>query len=71
MAGTRTINSLLELPGISSEEMVRFCDNCRKQYYLRPKYIVHRLIQGVKDPEDLKRSLKAFNRIKKFLFKKG
>ena len=64
-----TINSLLELPGISSEEMVRFCDNCRKQYYLRPKYIVHRLIQGVKDPEDLKRSLKAFNRIKKYLFK--
>jgi len=66
-----TINSLLELPGISSEEMVMFCDNARKQYYLRPKYIIHRIWMGIHDPEDLKRSIKAFGRIRRFLFAKS
>lgn len=64
-----TINSLLDLPGLSSDEMVAFCDYARKKYYLRPSYILHRLWVGLKDPEDLKRSLKAFKSIKKYLFK--
>ena len=64
-----TINSLLNLPGLSGEEMVAFCDMARKKYYMRPSYILHRLWMGIKDPQDLKRSLKAFNKIKKFLLK--
>lgn len=65
-----TINSLLELPGLSSEEMVDFCDWARKKYYLRPRYILHRLFVGLRDPEDLKRSLKAFRSIRRFLFRR-
>ena len=64
-----TINCLLELPGITADEMVKFCDDARKKYYMRPSYIIHRLIMGIKDPEDLKRSLKAFSRIKKYLLR--
>lgn len=64
-----TINSLLELPGLSSEEMVKFCDDARKKYYMRPRYILHRIWVGLHDWQDLKRSLKAFNKIKKFLLK--
>ena len=64
-----TINSLLELPNLSANEMVKFCDNARKKYYLRPKYILYRIWNGLRDPEDLKRSLKAFGRLKEFLFK--
>ena len=64
-----TINCVLNLPGISSEEMVKFCDDARKKYYLRPSYILHRLKMGLQDPEDLKRSLKAFGKIWKFLVK--
>lgn len=64
-----TINSLLELPGITAEEMVEFCDDARKKYYWRPRYIAHRIRRGLADPQDLKRSLKAFSRIKDFLFK--
>lgn len=64
-----TINALLELPGLTSEEMVSFCDDARKRYYWRPGYILHRLCVGLTDPEDLKRSIKAFGRIKDFLIK--
>ena len=64
-----TINCVLELPNITAQEMVEFCDNARKRYYFRPRYIVHRLWVGLRNPDDLKRSLKAFSSIKKFLFK--
>ena len=65
-----THNCVLDLPGISGEEMVKFCNDARKKYYLRPGYILHRLVMGLKDPNDLKRSLKAFGQFKKYLFKK-
>ena len=63
-----THNCVLELPGLSSEEMVEFCDYARKKYYLRPRYVMHRLAVGLRDPEDLKRRLKAFGRLRKYLF---
>jgi len=65
-----THNCVLDLPGIPGEEMVKFCDDARKKYYLRPGYILHRIWTGLKDPNDLKRSLKAFGQFKKYLFKK-
>lgn len=64
-----TINCLLELPGISGEEMAKFCDDARKKYYMRPSYILHRIVMGIKDPDDFRRSLKAFKNIKKYLLK--
>jgi radical SAM superfamily enzyme YgiQ (UPF0313 family) len=65
-----TINSLMELPDISGDEMVAFCDYARKKYYLRPRYIIYRIWTGLKNPDDLKRSLKSFSSIKNYLFKK-
>ena len=64
-----TINSLLNISDLSSEEMVKFCDDARRKYYMRPRYIAHRLWVGIRNPEDLKRSLKAFSRIWRFLMK--
>ena len=65
-----TINCVLELPEITSEEMVSFCDKARKRYYFRPRYILYRLGMGLRDPADLKRSLKAFGSIWRFLIEK-
>lgn len=63
-----THNCVIDLPGLSSEQLVSFCDNARKRYYLRPRYILHRILSGIKNPEDFKRSFKAFLSIKKYLF---
>lgn len=65
-----TINCVLNLPGLPSEELVKFCDDARRKYYLRPRYIAHRIWRGLQSPEDLKRSLKAFGNIKGYFFKK-
>lgn len=66
-----TLNCVLNLPGISAQELVDFCDYARKKYYLRPRYILHRIHIGLLHPSDLKRSLKAFGTIKKYLFKRS
>ncbi len=63
-----THNTVLSMPHLSAEEMVAFCDMARRKYYLRPSYMLHRLWMGLKDPSDLKRSLKAFGRLRHYLF---
>lgn len=64
-----THNTVLNLPGLSAQEMVDFCNYARKKYYLRFSYILHRLWVGLRNPGDLKRSLKAFGKLRKYLFK--
>ena len=64
-----TLNCVLNTPELSAQELVDFCAYARKKYYMRPWYIAHRLWRGMKDPEDLKRSLKAFWRLKDSLLK--
>lgn len=63
-------NTVLNLPDLTTQEMVEFCNYARKRYYLRPRYILYRIWQGIKSFDDLKRSLKAFGTLKKYLFKK-
>ena len=69
-AADGTHNTVLNLPNLSTEEMVDFCNYARRKYYLRLSYILHRLRVGLTNPDDLKRSIKAFGRLKKYLFKK-
>lgn len=64
-----TLNCVLSLPGLTPEELVSFCAAARRKYYLRPWYICHRIWKGLTDIEDLKRSLKAFRKLAKSLFR--
>lgn len=64
-----THNTVLNTPELSAEEMVCFCNMARKKYYLRLGYIMHRLKVGLKNPDDLKRSIKAFGKLKHYLFR--
>lgn len=65
-----SLNCIINLPDVSSKQLVDFCDYARRKYYLRPSYILHRLALGLTDPSDLQRSIKAFGNIRKFLFRK-
>lgn len=65
-----TLNCVLNTPELSAKDLVDFCAYARKKYYMRPWYIGHRIWMGLKDPADLKRSLKAFWRLKDSLLKR-
>jgi len=49
----------LELPGIGSKELVKMCDDARKEFYLRPGYIFYKIIQSIKNPAEGIRTLKS------------
>ena len=64
-----TLNCVISTPELSAEQLVKFCEYARKRYYLRVWYVLHRIWVGLLDWEDLKRSIKAFMRLRKTLFK--
>lgn len=64
-----TLNCIINTPELKAEELVAFCAYARKKYYVRPWYFGHRILRGLTDWEDLKRSIKAFWRLKDSLFK--
>lgn len=53
-------NCVLDIPGLTSEEMVEICNDYLKRYHLRPRYILMKAIQALKDPHEGYRSLKSF-----------
>jgi anaerobic magnesium-protoporphyrin IX monomethyl ester cyclase len=62
-------NCVICADGISSEELVAFCNDARRKYYLRPTYLLSKIIQVVTKPAERQRILKAGKRFLKFLFK--
>lgn len=60
-------NTSLHMGDISAEDFVEFCNYCRRKFYMRPWYIGHRIYMSFKSFDDMKRSLKAFERFKEFL----
>jgi radical SAM superfamily enzyme YgiQ (UPF0313 family) len=62
-------NCVIDLPGISSKELVEFCDNARKAFYLRPRYILYKISQMVVHPREIRRTVKSFRTFSKYLFR--
>jgi radical SAM superfamily enzyme YgiQ (UPF0313 family) len=64
-------SSVVSVPGMSSEKLVRFCDQARREFYLRPRYIAGKMVQIVTKPGESKRIFKAFGTFRRFLFRKN
>ncbi|MBI5208003.1 MAG: radical SAM protein [Candidatus Firestonebacteria bacterium] len=61
-------NSCIRLNDITDKELVSWCNDARKAYYLRPKYIAYKGLQVLKNPSEFRRTFKTFKRFIKFLF---
>jgi len=61
-------NCVVNLPGVSAREMVEFCDTCRKEYYLRPRYILYKGLQSLRSPREGLRNVRAAKTLFKHLF---
>jgi anaerobic magnesium-protoporphyrin IX monomethyl ester cyclase len=58
---------IVNLPNISAAEIVEFCDRCRREFYLRPRYLGYKLLQLLTDPAEGTRTIKAFRTFGKHL----
>lgn len=64
-------NTVIQIDDISSQELVDFCNEARKKYYLRPKYIIRKMGQSLISKDELVRNVKGFINFAPKLFKKN
>ena len=62
-------NCVVSRPGLTNDELVQFCDNARREYYLRPGYMAFKLGQTIKHPKEAQRTLKSAKTFVKYLFR--
>ena len=62
-------NCVISLPNISKENLVEFCDLSRREFYLRPRYILSKARQVFSHPRETKRIMRAGGTLVKHLFK--
>ncbi|OGW37854.1 MAG: hypothetical protein A2Y97_04155 [Nitrospirae bacterium RBG_13_39_12] len=62
-------NTVIRTEKLSSEELVKFCDDARRTFYLRPNYLFYKAKQSVKNPQEMKRNLKSARTFIQYLLK--
>ena len=63
-------NTVIHTDDMSADELVDFCNNARKKYYLRPKYILKKLGQSLVNKDEFIRNVKGFKNLAPKLFKR-
>jgi anaerobic magnesium-protoporphyrin IX monomethyl ester cyclase len=61
--------SVVTYPDFTAEDLVEWCDNARKSFYLRPRFIINKIWEMVSRPKEIIRLLKAFRTFIKYLFR--
>jgi len=62
-------NTVVRTEALSSEDLVRFCDHARREFYLRPRYLLYKIKQTLMDPSERTRNLKSARTFLKYLIK--
>lgn len=62
-------NSVINLPNITNRQLVEFCDRARREYYLRPSYILMKLKQSFRNKDEFLRNWKGFKTLFKYLIR--
>ncbi len=64
-------NCVLNTPSLTAQELVKFCDDARRKFYLRPRYMVRKAADVIMNPSEIRRTVKAAKVLFKHLFKRG
>ena len=61
--------SVVDSNTLKSVTVTNFCNEARRRFYLRPKYILNKMLQSLLNPYELRRNIKAFKTFSTHLFK--
>ena len=64
-------NSVVQRPNLTHEELVDFCDEARRQFYVRPAYLAYKLRQSATSWREAKRTAKSFKTFLPFLLRRS
>ena len=62
-------NCVVSRPGLTNYDLVEFCDRARRRFYMRPAYILKKIIQGFSDIHEMKRLIKGASVFIKYLMR--
>jgi anaerobic magnesium-protoporphyrin IX monomethyl ester cyclase len=62
-------HSVVNLSGLSNADTVAFCDRARREFYLRPVYVISKLRQSLRHPSELRRTTKSLRTFLKYLLR--
>jgi radical SAM superfamily enzyme YgiQ (UPF0313 family) len=60
-------NCVVRTEALAPEQIVSFCDSARKRFYLRPRYVLRKLVRSIRDGDERRRTLKAFRSFWRYL----
>jgi radical SAM superfamily enzyme YgiQ (UPF0313 family) len=63
--------TLISRPGLSAEDLNKFCDRARREFYLRPGYILSKGVQAIKDFHEMRRLIKGAYTLSKHIVRSG
>jgi radical SAM superfamily enzyme YgiQ (UPF0313 family) len=61
--------TIVSQPGLTAEDIVSWCDDARREYYLRPRFIASKMWEIVSSPREAGRIFKASRTFFKYLFR--
>ncbi len=62
-------NCVVNTPDLDAEELVRFCNTARRQFYLRPAYMLKKAFRSLVDSGERERTFRAFKTFSKYIFR--
>jgi hypothetical protein len=62
-------HSVVNLSGLSNADLVAFCDRARREFYMRPAYVIRKLRQVFRHPSELKRTARSLRTFSKYLIR--
>ena len=62
-------NCVVRTSDFTAEELVLWCDEARRQFYLRPGYIARKVLQMLMNPREISRTKKAAQTFFRYLFR--
>jgi len=62
-------NTVIKLSNITSEELVKYCDQARREFYLRPSYILYKIKQSLFHPSEAWRNIRSFKSLFRHLMR--
>jgi anaerobic magnesium-protoporphyrin IX monomethyl ester cyclase len=60
--------TIVENPGLPAIDIVDWCDQARRSFYLRPRFIFEKVLEIIRHPKEIGRIIKAFRTFIPYLF---
>jgi anaerobic magnesium-protoporphyrin IX monomethyl ester cyclase len=61
--------SIISRPELTAADLVTWCDNARRSFYLRPRFIAAKMWEVITNPAEAPRIFKAFSTFSRYLLK--